>query len=386
MPTRSASMSGRARPASVTAMMSANGRSPQSRCPRAMNCQAVSGGQRRVGQQHRVAAGGHQPRIPPPGPGIPAAHRAAVHPQQQRRRAVGRRRGRAARARPGSAGRRRRSPRTSSSRPGHRQRHARALPARTGSARPRPDRCGPGWAASPPPTAARTGTGRPGRVQVGIRAVVAGHAGDLAGLQCRRGTPAACRRHRRRSTRRGNRATRPARRATGRGRAAGRAPPRRPRPSRQSEPPSRRQRCQRPGRASAARSVGARWRLAHGRRSTGRRARPAGCSKSNSGAAEQHPPLAAGHVDHDQLAMRLARGVPLPPAGERPRCRPGSARTPPRPAPGPAPGSGPAARRTARLVPASPRPCSESFRLPQPCPGRRRTAWAGPVPGRDPST
>jgi hypothetical protein len=31
--------------------------------------------------------------------------------------------------------------------------------------------------------------------------------------------------------------------------------------------------------------------------------------------AEQHPSLAGGHVDHDQLAVRLARGVPLPPAG-----------------------------------------------------------------------
>ncbi len=34
------------------------------------------------------------------------------------------------------------------------------------------------------------------------------------------------------------------------------------------------------------------------------------------GHAEQHPPLAAGHVDHDQFAMRLARGVPLPPSGD----------------------------------------------------------------------
>ena len=34
------------------------------------------------------------------------------------------------------------------------------------------------------------------------------------------------------------------------------------------------------------------------------------------GRGQQHPPLAAGHVDHDQFAMRLARGVPLPPSGD----------------------------------------------------------------------
>ena len=34
------------------------------------------------------------------------------------------------------------------------------------------------------------------------------------------------------------------------------------------------------------------------------------------GHRQQHPPLAAGHVDHDQFAVRLARRVPLPPPGE----------------------------------------------------------------------
>ena len=44
----------------------------------------VAGGQARVGQQHRVAPGRHQPRVPAPGPGVPARIRATVHPQQQR--------------------------------------------------------------------------------------------------------------------------------------------------------------------------------------------------------------------------------------------------------------------------------------------------------------
>ena len=47
---------------------------------------AVAGRQCGIGQQHRVALGGHQPRIPSPGPVVPAAQRAAVHPQQQRGR------------------------------------------------------------------------------------------------------------------------------------------------------------------------------------------------------------------------------------------------------------------------------------------------------------
>ena len=45
----------------------------------------VAGGQGRVGQQHRVPARGQQPRVPAPGPGIPAGHRATVHPQHERR-------------------------------------------------------------------------------------------------------------------------------------------------------------------------------------------------------------------------------------------------------------------------------------------------------------
>ena len=45
----------------------------------------VARGQARIGQQDRVAPGRHQPRVPPPGPGVPARIRAPVHPQQQRR-------------------------------------------------------------------------------------------------------------------------------------------------------------------------------------------------------------------------------------------------------------------------------------------------------------
>ena len=51
---------------------------------------AVAGGQARVGQQHRPAARGHQPRVPAPRPGVPARQRPAVDPEDQRGR--GRRR------------------------------------------------------------------------------------------------------------------------------------------------------------------------------------------------------------------------------------------------------------------------------------------------------
>ena len=49
---------------------------------------AVSGGQRRVGQQHRVALRDQQPGAPAPRPGVPRAQRTAVNPQQQRRRVL----------------------------------------------------------------------------------------------------------------------------------------------------------------------------------------------------------------------------------------------------------------------------------------------------------
>ena len=45
----------------------------------------VAGGQAGVGQQHGIPASGHQPRVPPPRPGVPAHARPAVDPQQQRR-------------------------------------------------------------------------------------------------------------------------------------------------------------------------------------------------------------------------------------------------------------------------------------------------------------
>ena len=44
---------------------------------------AVSGGQRGIRQQHRVALRDEQPRIPPPVPRVPAGQRTAVHPQHQ---------------------------------------------------------------------------------------------------------------------------------------------------------------------------------------------------------------------------------------------------------------------------------------------------------------
>ena len=47
---------------------------------------SVSGRQRRIGQQHRVAGGSHQPWVPPPRPPVPGVQRAAVDPQQQGRR------------------------------------------------------------------------------------------------------------------------------------------------------------------------------------------------------------------------------------------------------------------------------------------------------------
>ncbi len=50
---------------------------------------AVAGRQGRVRQQHGVAVRGHQPRVPPPGPGVPAGQRTAVHPEQQRGRLGG---------------------------------------------------------------------------------------------------------------------------------------------------------------------------------------------------------------------------------------------------------------------------------------------------------
>ena len=51
----------------------------------------VSGGQRGVGEQHRVAVRGHQPGVPPPVPAVPAAQRTTVDPQEQRRGGGGRR-------------------------------------------------------------------------------------------------------------------------------------------------------------------------------------------------------------------------------------------------------------------------------------------------------
>ena len=122
----------------------------------------VAGGQRRVRQQHGVAAGRHQPRVPPPGPGVPAAHRAAVHPQQQRRGAVGRRALR--QHEPGPDRLAVVGGRLDLGQPArHRQRHAGAVqggrPGRAGIGVS--GRSGPGSAASPPPSAARTGTGRP---------------------------------------------------------------------------------------------------------------------------------------------------------------------------------------------------------------------------------
>ncbi len=44
----------------------------------------ITGGQRRVGQQHRVALGDQQPGAPAPTPRVPRTQRAAVNPQQQR--------------------------------------------------------------------------------------------------------------------------------------------------------------------------------------------------------------------------------------------------------------------------------------------------------------
>ena len=70
---------------------------------------AVAGGEGRVRQQHGVTAGHQQPRVPAPGPGVPGTQRAAVDPEQQRRRAGGGRAVREGQVRghPGAVGRRR---------------------------------------------------------------------------------------------------------------------------------------------------------------------------------------------------------------------------------------------------------------------------------------
>ena len=182
MATRSASMSGRA-------SRGVGGRHDVVERPRAPlavragdELLAVSGGQRRVRQQHGVAAGGHQPRVPPPRPGIPAAHRAAVHPKQQRRLAV--RRGGLGQHQPGPDRVAVVGGRLDLLEPArHRDRDTRAF--KRGRARPRSfrievDADRGGRRVHRRPQRVQVPAVRPG-VQVGVRAVVGGHPGNLAG-------------------------------------------------------------------------------------------------------------------------------------------------------------------------------------------------------------